>query len=153
MLVPVIITQISSDRDDGRQREPSKSRMKERCCGRRGLAAAVLERRRQRQPAEDERDHGLADHLGLAAQAEAALLGDLDVVVEEADRRPCPTNRKSSSSADADGSVCGDQLGQEVGRAPPTAMITTPPMVGRAALGVVAGRAVVADLLAVARAA
>ena len=38
------------------------------------------------EPREDQADDDLADELRLAAEAEAALLGDLDVVVEEADR-------------------------------------------------------------------
>jgi hypothetical protein len=70
-------------------------------CGRPG-SAPVLRARRQREDAEDDARSRLADHLGLAAQAEAALLGDLDEVVEEADQ-PRPTKRKSSSSAEADG--------------------------------------------------
>ena len=52
---------------------------------RRRLAALVGElQREQRRRATATSD--LAGHLRLAAQAEAALLGDLDVVVEEADR-------------------------------------------------------------------
>ncbi len=62
---------------------------------------------------------------------------------------PQPTNRKSSSSAEADGRVEGDQLGEEVaehrGQHDDDAAHG-----GGAALGVVAGRSVVADLLAVA---
>ena len=62
---------------------------------------------------------------------------------------PSPTNRNSSSIAEADGGLQGDQLRREVadhrGRDDDDAAHG-----GRAALGVVGGRAVVADLLAVA---
>ena len=63
--------------------------------------------------------------------------------------RPMPTKRKSSSSADAEGALWVMQLGREVaddGRQDDDHAAHG----GRAALGVVAGRTVVADLLAVA---
>ena len=104
--------------------------------------------RRQREPAEDQGDHGLADHLRLAAQAEAALLGDLDVVVEEADQAH-PDEEEEQQQRRGRRLRLGDQLGHEVaddGREDDDDAAHG----GRAALGVVAGRAVVADLLAVA---
>ena len=86
LLVAVTISQISSITTTVGSAKPSQSRMNEMCFDAGRDAVLVLEPRRERQAAEDQRDHGLADHLGLAAQAEAALPDDLDVVVEEADR-------------------------------------------------------------------
>src|SRR4051812_25485615 len=73
------------DRDRG-QREALVVADERDVLGGRGEAVLVLEPGGQRKGAEGQRDDGLADHLRLAAQAEAALLDDLDVVVEEADR-------------------------------------------------------------------
>ena len=64
--------------------------------------------------------------------------------------RPSPTNRKSSSSAEADGRRPGDQLGRRSSRRTVARMMTRPPMVGVPRLVWWRGRAVVADLLAVA---
>ena len=68
---------------DGRQREVVEVADEREVPRRRGLAALVGDG--QREHAEHHRDQRLAGELRLAAQAEAALLGDLDVVVEEAD--------------------------------------------------------------------
>ena len=100
------------------------------------------------QHGEDRADDELAERLGAAAQAEAALLVDLDVVVEEADA-PSPVIRNSTSTPETVGAVQGGQVRAGV-----------PEQRGHdehgAAHGGVprlpwcAGRALLADLLAVA---
>jgi hypothetical protein len=89
---------------------------------------------------------GLADHLGLAAQAEAALPGDLDVVVEETDRAH-PAEEEQQQQRGPGGRAHRGQLRHEVagqgGQDDHDAAHGR-----RAELGVVAGRPVVADLLA-----
>ena len=124
------------------------SRMKEIAWPAGRLAAVVLEPRRDGQPAEDHRDHGLADELGPAAQAEAALPVDLDVVVEEADDAEPDEQEEQQQGRGARG-VAGDQGGEEVGEH--RGQHDHQAAHGRrAALGVVRGRSVVADQLAVA---
>ena len=112
------------------------------------LPAIVLEHRGQRQPTERHRDHGLTDHLGLAAQAEVALLVDLDEVVEEPDEAHADEQEEQQQRAGG-GRVLAEQLGREVAdhRGGDD---DDPTHRGCAPLGVVAGRAVVADLLPVA---
>ena len=56
----------------------------------------------QRAEREEHGDDGLPGDLGLAAQAERALLADLDEVVQKP-TTPNPVNRNRISSAEADG--------------------------------------------------
>ena len=98
-----------------RQREPvGVADERDRVPGR-GLLPGVLEAGQQREHAEDHRDHGLADELRLAAQAEVALLVDLDEVVEEADRAQ-PDVQEEQEQRRRGRCGAGDQLGQEVRR-------------------------------------
>ena len=109
----------------------------------RAPAAARAPRRRTR-------DDGLADHLGLAAQAEAALHGDLDEVVEEADEAAARRSGRAPA-APRPSAGQGDQLGGEVpdqGREDDDRR--RPWWACRAWCGGVVG-SVVADLLAVAQ--
>ena len=130
LLAPAIISQMNSTSTiTGSVKVARVADERDRVAGR-GLAAVVLEPRREREPAEDDRDEGLADDLRLAAQAEAALLGDLDVVVEEADGAEPDEQEQQQQRRGADGSLPVMQLGEEVGRAPTASMITRPPIVG-----------------------
>ena len=97
-----------------------------------------------------DRDDGLADDLGPAPQSEAALATDLDEVVEEADRAESHEEEEQQHRRRR-GQLHRDQLGGEIGhhRGEDDDEAAHG---GRAALGVVRGRTVVADLLAVATA-
>ncbi len=102
----------------GSRRQP-KSRMKEICVRGRGLPRSSANC--SARTAKAMRDDGLADHLGLAAQAEAALLDDLDVVVEEADQAQPDEEeqhqqrrtRSARSSVITFASEVADQRGQD----------------------------------------
>ena len=73
LLVPVMITQKRAMATTVGRASHWMSRRKERCVDAGVLPAVVRELGPDSEAAEDQRDHGLADHLGLAAQAEAAL--------------------------------------------------------------------------------
>ena len=68
----------------------------------------------QRQDREGDADDELAGHLRLGPQAEAALLDDLDVVVEEADQAHAGDQEEHQHAGDGR-PLTGDQLGRRVG--------------------------------------
>ena len=116
LLEPAIITRISSTTTTAGSVRSSKSRMNEMCG-----EAGVWPRSSgnwQRQHAEHHRDQRLAGELRLAAQAEAALLGDLDVVVEEADRAQ-PDEQEQQQQRRPRRHVLVISLASEVGERPP----------------------------------
>ena len=115
---------------------------------RRGGSAELVVAEVQREDREDHADGDLAGQLLLRAQAQAALLGDLDEVVEEADD-PQPGHEEEDEQAAHRGQLQGHQVRGRVGdehRAHDDGAAHR----RRAALGVVRRGAVVADELAVA---
>ena len=152
LLVPVMITQISRITTTVGSANRSKSRMKEMWCDAGVSPRSSSSAGESARTPKTTRDHGLADHLGLAAQAQAALLGDLDEVVEEADQAHADEQEEQQQRRGRRASLWVISLASEVadhrGQDDDDAAHG-----GRAALGVVGGRAVVADLLAVAPAA
>ena len=110
--------------------------------------AAVLEPGRDRQRPEHQCDGGLPDELRPAAQAEAALARDLDVVVEEAHGAE-PHEQEDQQEGGGARGVARRERGHEVGedRGEDDHQAAHG---GRAALGVVRGGAVVTDQLSVA---
>ncbi len=148
LLVPATISQISTTASTIGSTSQSISRRNEILVDGRSAAVVVLEPRRERERAEDQRHGGLADHLGPRVETEAPAAGDADVVVEEADQSQAgeqeqqqPGRRRRHVHRDDLGHEVPGERGEDDDEAAHGR---------RAPLGVVAGRAVVADLLAVA---
>ena len=105
---------------------------------------------------EADRDEQLAGELGLALEPEAALLDDLDVVVEEADHAQAAHQVQHEQARRRSGRGPGGRSRPGARPRSPisvAAMMTIPPMVGVPRLVAWRARAVLADLLAVATAA
>ena len=121
------------------------SRMKDTCVERRGAVVLVGELQGQHRPGDA--DEGLADDLALGVEPEGALLGDLDVVVEEADD-PQPDHEVEQEQPRGVGQPAGGEVGDGVAEHG-GGDDDDPAHGGRAALGEVRRRAVLADELPV----
>ena len=113
LLVPVMITQISTSATTVGRASHWMSRRKEMWCDAGVLPRSSSSSGHSASDAEDQRDHGLADHLGPAAQAEAALPADLDEVVEEPDGAEADEEEEEQQRRGRRLAL-GDDLGREV---------------------------------------